>query len=145
MIKTSKEILKSKFIGSFLGTAVGDAMGARYEGLPYGIIFTKTSIGRYTDDTQMMIGIAESLIENKGFNGKHMAYTFIKNFDPSRGYGLGPPLVFRWISSGEAWDKASEKLFGGEGSFGNGSAMRVAPIGCFYHDDPDKRRRIAFG
>jgi len=144
MIKTSKEILKSKFVGSFLGTAVGDAMGARYEGLPYGISFTKTNMGRYTDDTQMMIGIAESLIENKGFNGKRMAYTFIKNFDPSRGYGLGPPLVFRWISSGEAWDKASEKLFGGEGSFGNGSAMRVAPIGCFYHDDPDKLRKIAY-
>ncbi len=92
----------------------------------------------------MMIGVAESLIEDKGFNGKHMAYTFIKNFDPSRGYGLGLPIVFRWISSGEAWDKVSEKLFGGEGSFGNGSAMRVAPIGCFYHDDPDKLRKIAY-
>ena len=62
MIKTSKEILKSKFVGSFLGTAVGDAMGARYEGLPYGISFTKTNMGRYTDDTQKKLKTIEGLL-----------------------------------------------------------------------------------
>jgi len=135
--------LKSKFIGSLLGTAVGDAMGAEYEGLPCKINFVRMGAGRYTDDTQMMIGVAESLIENRGFNGKHMAYTFIKNFDPSRGYGPGPPAVFRWISSGDDWDKASQRLFGGKGSFGNGAAMRIAPVGCFYYDNPDKLREVA--
>jgi len=92
-----------------------------------------------------MIGVAESLIANKGFNGEHMAWTFIKNWEkePWRGYGPGPPRVFRMIKSGVAWNEAAKQLYGGMGSFGNGAAMRVAPIGLFYYDDAEKLREIA--
>jgi len=134
----------SKFMGSLVGTGVGDSLGARDEGsLRYR---ERREIGpRYTDDTHMMIGVAESLIENRGFNGKHMIKTFIKNYEaePWRGYGPGPPRIFRLIKQGESWDKASEKLYSG-GSFGNGSAMRIAPIGCFYYDNPTLLREIAY-
>ncbi|RLI05476.1 hypothetical protein DRO26_02050, partial [Candidatus Bathyarchaeota archaeon] len=95
-------------------------------------------------DTEMMIGVAESLVENEGFNGKDMAKKFIKNFNVFRGYGPSPPEVLEWIEKGEPWDKASEKLFGGAGSYGNGGAMRVAPIGLFYHDDPKKLKLVAY-
>jgi len=134
----------SKFMGSLVGTGVGDSLGAGNEGfLGYR---ERREIGpRYTDDTHMMIGVAESLIENKGFDGEHMASTFIKNYEaePWRGYGPGPPRIFRLIKQGESWDKAAEKLYSG-GSFGNGSAMRVAPIGCFYSDNPTLLREIAY-
>jgi len=134
----------SKFMGSLVGTGVGDSLGAGREGfLGYGE--TREIGDRYTDDTHMMIGIAESLIENRGFDGEHMMKTFIKNYEaePWRGYGPGPPRIFRLIRQGESWDKAAEKLYSG-GSFGNGSAMRVAPIGCFYYDNPTLLREIAY-
>jgi len=134
----------SKFIGSLGGTGVGDSLGARSEGsfMPREV----SQIGnRYTDDTHMMIGVAGSLVESKGFNAKHMINTFIKNYEaePWRGYGPGPPRIFRLVKQGASWDKAAKQLYSG-GSFGNGSAMRVAPVGCFYHDDPILLKEIAY-
>lgn len=122
--------LKSKFLGSLIGTAVGDSLGAGGR--------------RYTDDTAMMIGVAESLIENKGFNAEHMAQTFIRNYDaePWRGYGPGPPAIFQMVKSGLYWQAAAEKIYPG-GSYGNGAAMRVAPIGLFYYDDLDELKKIS--
>ena len=142
--------LVSKFLGSLLGTAVGDALGAPFEGWHrVGIeeiksVAEKRDVLIYTDDTHMMIGVAESLIRCKGFDGEDMARTFVKNYEvePFRGYGPGPPSIFRLIRSGEPWDKAAQRLYGG-GSYGNGSAMRVAPIGVFYHDRLDKLKKIS--
>ena len=100
--------------------------------------------GRYTDDTEMMIGVAESLIENKGFNGADMALKFIQNYNVKRGYGPGSKEVLRRIREGESWAEASGKLFGGKGSYGNGAAMRIAPVGLFYFDTPDVLWEIAY-
>jgi len=141
--------LKSKFIGCMIGCAVGDALGASLEGASLRSALKAGELkfsGRWTDDTHMMIGVAESLIANKGFNGEHMAWTFIKNWErePWRGYGPGPPRVFRMIKSGIAWNEAAKRLYGGMGSFGNGAAMRVAPVGLLYYDDEDKLREIAY-
>jgi poly(ADP-ribose) glycohydrolase ARH3 len=99
----------------------------------------------YTDDTHMTIGIAESLIESKGFDGEHMAQTFIKNYEaePWRGYGPGPPRIFGMVKCGEAWDSAANRLYRG-GSFGNGSAMRVAPVGLLYSHNLEKLREVAY-
>jgi len=144
--------LKSKFRGALLGTAVGDALGAPVEGRSmekvrsvYGEEKVWTMVnGRYTDDTEMMIGVAESLIRIRGFNGADMARTFIQNFDVKRGYGPGSTGALRMIREGENWDTASKKLFGGEGSYGNGAAMRIAPVGLFYYDDTDALREAAY-
>jgi poly(ADP-ribose) glycohydrolase ARH3 len=141
---------KSKFLGCLVGTAIGDALGARREGRGMSRSEDIASLAErleqliYTDDTHMTSGIAESLIESKGFNGEHMAQTFIKNYEaePWRGYGPGPPRIFWMIKSGEKWYSAANKLYQG-GSFGNGSAMRVAPVGLLYSDDPEKLREIA--
>ena len=143
--------LVSKFLGSLLGTAVGDALGAPFEGWhrvrleEIESVTERRDILVYTDDTHMMIGVAESLIRCKGFDGEDMAQTFVRNYelDPFRGYGPGPPRIFRLIRSGEPWDKAAQRLYGG-GSYGNGSAMRVAPIGVFYHDSLDRLGEVAY-
>ncbi len=141
---------RSKFLGSLIGTAVGDALGASLEGWQMvhrdevQALGRGESLLRYTDDTHMAIGVAQSLIEKGGFDGEHMTKTFIKNYDlePYRGYGPGPPRIFRMIKGGEPWHGAAEKLYGG-GSYGNGSAMRIAPIGVFYHDDPAQLKEVA--
>jgi poly(ADP-ribose) glycohydrolase ARH3 len=139
-----KRALVSKFLGSLVGTAVGDALGAPFEGCyrvsieEIKLAAEKRRILIYTDDTHMMIGVAQSLVRCKGFDGGDMAQTFIRNYelDPFRGYGPGPPRVFQLIKSGEPWDKAALSLYRG-GSYGNGAAMRIAPVGVFYHDRPE--------
>ena len=143
--------LKPKFLGCLVGTAIGDALGAGREGMGMSrsedIVSLAEKLGQliYTDDTHMTIGIAESLIENKGFDGEHMAQTFIRNYEaePWRGYGPGPPIIFGMIKSGEAWYSAANGLYRG-GSFGNGSAMRVAPVGLLYSRNLEKLREIAY-
>ncbi len=143
--------LRSKFIGSMLGTAVGDGLGAGFEGLrnfteeQVRDIGDRRKVLRYTDDTHMMIGVAESLIACNDFDGAHMAKRFIHNYDwePFRGYGPGPPRIFDLIKAGEPWDQASKQLYDG-GSYGNGAAMRIAPIGLLYHDDPAMLKVVAF-
>jgi poly(ADP-ribose) glycohydrolase ARH3 len=143
--------LKLKFMGCLVGTAIGDALGASREG---GVMSRSEDIVSlaekleqliYTDDTHMTIGVAESLVENKGFDGEHMAQSFIKNYEaePWRGYGPGPLKIFGMIRSGEAWDSAASRLYPG-GSFGNGSAMRVAPVGLLYSRNLEKLREIAY-
>lgn len=142
--------MESKFLGCILGVAIGDALGRPFEGFHH---IDPEKVERtaefksltYTDDTHMTIGVAESLIRSRGFNGEHMAETFIRNYEdePHRGYGPGPPAVFKMIKRGMAWKDSDKKLYPG-GSFGNGSAMRVAPVGLFYYDDSEKLRRIAY-
>lgn len=146
-----KPVLKSKFLGALVGTGVGDALGAPFEGRfrvkPEEVeaVAEKREVLTYTDDTHMMIGVAESLIRARGFDGEDMTYTFVRNYElePFRGYGPGPPRIFRRIRAGAAWDIAAQELYHG-GSFGNGSAMRIAPIGVFYHDNPARLREIAY-
>jgi poly(ADP-ribose) glycohydrolase ARH3 len=140
-------MLRSKFIGCLVGSAIGDALGSSFEGSWFSEAKIESFSGRWTDDTHMMIGVAESLIEKEGFDGSHMAQTFIKNYErePWRGYASGPPQIFKWIKSGVAWNEASKRLFGGSGSYGNGAAMRVAPVGLFYHDDLEQLRAVAYG
>jgi len=147
----NKGKLRSKFLGCLLGTAIGDALGAKWEGRGMSRSEDIVSLAEkleqliYTDDTHMAIGVAESLIERNGFDGEHMAQTFIKNYEaePWRGYGPGPPRIFRMIRDGEAWYSAANKLYRG-GSFGNGSAMRVAPVGLLYSRNLEKLREVAY-
>ncbi|UCD54451.1 MAG: ADP-ribosylglycohydrolase family protein [Dehalococcoidia bacterium] len=146
----NKQVMKSKFLGALVGTGVGDALGAPFEGRwqvsPEQVEAAAERLEAliYTDDTHMMIGMAESLIKSEGFDGRDMTYTFIRNYElePFRGYGPGPPRIFRAIRAGAAWDTTAQELYGG-GSFGNGSAMRIAPVGVFYYDDPAMLREVA--
>ena len=132
-----KDQFLDRFLGSAMGTFVGDALGERVEGWPHRAIYSRFGLldtmvrgeGRYTDDTQMMIGILETLIEKGGFDPAICAGKFQENFDPGRGYGRRIFGVVERIRQGIPWDQV------GTDSFGNGGAMRIAPIGCFYYRD----------
>jgi poly(ADP-ribose) glycohydrolase ARH3 len=135
----------SKFIGSLVGTAVGDSLGARVEGTS-GFQQVHEIAPRYTDDTAMTLGVAESLIDRKGYDYWDMAQRFMKNYEkePWRRYGAGPPRIFRMMKSGRIGFGMLDREIFPEGSFGNGAAMRTAPIGLLYHDDPRTLREIAY-
>lgn len=141
--------LRSKFRGSLLGTGIGDSLGRAYEGgrtqNPEEIKDTASEIEvfRYTDDTQQMIGLAEALVEKEGFDGEYFGKRLVENFDPARRYGPGSTQVIRSLERREPWDEPAQRLFGGEGSYGNGSSMRVAPVGLFSYDDLKNLRSLA--
>jgi len=137
MENSDKAQLLDRFLGSALGTFVGDALGEPVEGWPHRAIYSRFGLldtmvreeGHYTDDTQMMIGILETLQETGGFDPAVCAKKFQENFEPWRGYGRRIFGVVERIREGIPWDQV------GTDSFGNGGAMRIAPIGCFYYRD----------
>lgn len=135
----------SKFIGSLIGLAIGDSLGAGWEGY-WAPGDVQDITPRYTDDTAMMIGVAESLIACKGLNAQDMTERFMANYEkePWRGYGSGPPRIFRSIRQGANWREELDKKFFPGGSYGNGSAMRVAPIGLLFCDSPIELRKAAY-
>jgi len=144
-----------KISGAILGAFTGDALGMPVEGWSfreiserYGeikeILPGRLKAGSYTDDTEMMIGIAESLIECGTFNDQHMALTFCRNYNQHRGYGSGTTRVLQLIKSGTPWEQAVKEVFPG-GSYGNGAAMRIAPVACLYVGRPDELRKFAAG
>ena len=64
-----------------------------------------------------------------------LARAFAERMDLARGYGEGAVQILRGILAGVPWTRASRGAFRGRGSFGNGAAMRVAPLGAFFADD----------
>jgi ADP-ribosylglycohydrolase len=93
----------------------------------------------WTDDTAMAISIVEELAERSGIDCDGLARRFGKRYmaEPARGYGSGAHQVLQAIATGEPWEAAAPALFRGEGSCGNGGAMRSAPIGAYFAGDLD--------
>ena len=156
------EALKDRFLGALLGTMVGDAIGAPVEGwdcarmaeqldklryLPKAERELATAVlglitggevlpgeARYTDDTQMAIGVAQALADTGTILPEKLAHHFVRNFQPWRGYGPGAYGVIDALKQGRPWDEPARQVFGGRGSYGNGAAMRVGPLGAFFWD-----------
>ncbi len=135
--------LRDRFRGSAIGTFIGDALGRAVEGWPapairrsFGILEEMVE-GVYTDDTEMMMGIMESLHEVGRFDPGLTGEKFLHNFNPTRGYGGRIYGVMDRLRKGIPWNQA------GTDSWGNGSAMRIAPIGFFFYDDPVKLKEAA--
>ena len=136
--------LKSKFIGAMVGSAIGDAIGElafRVSDRERLTAYVETVPElRYTDDTAMAIGLAESVTRETGINQEALGRTFARNFlrEPWRGYASGPPTIFSMVQSqGIPYVEAARRLFGGSGSLGNGAAMRIAPVGLFFSGSSD--------
>jgi poly(ADP-ribose) glycohydrolase ARH3 len=136
--------LASKFQGCLAGLAVGDAFGAPYEGgvveraVWWAIGRTKEGHRRWTDDTQMSLDLARSLLAHGQLKPEHLAASFAASYRWSRGYGAGTSRILKDIRAGTGWEKASTSAFSG-GSFGNGGAMRapVVALFCYLRDEGD--------
>jgi poly(ADP-ribose) glycohydrolase ARH3 len=135
-------------VGAFLGTACGDILGAVVEGCSareivelYGQMrdFTDSirGFGCYTDDTQMTLALAASLVECGRVDAAHVSSKYAEFFEPSRGYGGTAYRVLRLLCDGGDY-RGTGRLQFPEGSFGNGGAMRIAPVGLAYRHAPDE-------
>ncbi|MBR6377635.1 MAG: ADP-ribosylglycohydrolase family protein [Oscillospiraceae bacterium] len=121
------------------GAILGDMIGAPYEfdrggktkAFP---IFTKQS--QFTDDSVMTIAVAEALLDTPGGSEAQVKEALVRSMQkwgrryPNAGYG---GMFWHWLR------KKDPKPYG---SFGNGSAMRVAAAGWLY-DSLEETRRVA--
>jgi ADP-ribosylglycohydrolase len=72
-----------------------------------------------------------------------LAASFARRHDFDRGYGPATNRLLRLVRDGGDWRVLAAGLFDGSGSWGNGAAMRVAPLGAFFADDPAEAARQA--
>lgn len=141
-------ITLEQYKGCLLGLAVGDAFGAPFEGLTDYLIYQGFgSVEKliqsppveklhYTDDTEMMISVCETLVQSGGIDQDILCKAFAENYTPGRGYGQGARKIIEAIIDQQDHKHLAETIFPG-GSLGNGAAMRVAPVGlCFCGDIP---------
>jgi poly(ADP-ribose) glycohydrolase ARH3 len=130
---------REKVEGVLLGTFLGNALGALFDGWELEVIPTLDAAyvaGHppkiYTDDTQMTISVFEEMIENGRIDQRSLMQRFMRRFSLSRGYGGGMLDVMEQWKYGTDIETASRSLYGGLGSFGDGAAMRVAPIALYF-------------
>ena len=121
-----------------LELAIGDAYGAAFEFVPQSLIHghriglyrrhpTHNILpGRYTDDTQMSLAVAELLLSGEEFTKENMADYFVLAFrrDPREGYARGFYRLLQSVTDGSQLLQHIRPR-----SDKNGAAMRVAPIG----------------
>lgn len=102
-----------------LGAIIGDIVGSRHEFRPtndYNFTFFHQDCG-FTDDTICTIAVADALIKGEPY-GKTL-HQWCRRY-PYAGYG---GRFRRWIKSDSPLPY---------NSFGNGSAMRVSPVGWWF-------------
>jgi len=94
----------------------------------------------HTDDTEMAISIVEVLRLLGSVHQDTLARQFMWRFnrEPDRGYGSGARHQLTRMLDGAEWRVTSTEAFSGQGSLGNGSAMRVAPVGAWFMDELDR-------
>lgn len=125
-----------------LELAIGDAYGAGFEYADPALILQQNTLshyvqhpkhhsihpGSYTDDTQMSLAIAETIILGALWEPVVLADSFINAFrrDPREGYATGFYHFLLHIPDGEQFLKHINPI-----SDKSGAAMRAAPIGIY--------------
>lgn len=148
-----------------LGLAIGDALGMPFEFSNYnqikgsgwnGDFLDKISgnplwnlnAGQWTDDTHMALCIARSLVDKNDFVKEDVIANYLQWFKSGdlRGIGVTCERALSSIMSGNDIAKAKARpsfrrvgVKDTESDFcGNGTVMRIAPIGLFFRNDLDK-------
>jgi len=143
--------LLDKFSGTILGVAIGDTLGQPFEGwlrekiqskvnnFQEFVMKNKKLFNSYTDDTQLTIHTARALIEGTGFNIDNFVKAYVNWLDdPPIGPGYGCLISIKKLKYGIPWKEAASN------SGGNGTAMRISPIGLFYINEPEELKKVAY-
>jgi len=140
--------------GVLLGLACGDALGRPIEfrsaetiASQFGTVTELLGDGTHgqpagtvTDDTELALCIARSLVEHESFDGQDIAERFQEWYEGGPfDIGLMTADAIRKFQRGTSWRDAGREVWEhrGEGSnAGNGSVMRCAPHAIAFADDP---------
>src|SRR3954452_11992323 len=163
---TSRMHRSHRVAGAVVGSAVGDALGAPFEFGPAGQFSARFPVpargsstemcgggslgwepGEFTDDTQMALLVAKSLLERDGLDEADLFDRFV------RWAAAEPPDIGNQtravLGSGLSWDVAAARHFASTGhAAGNGSLMRTTPAAIFFsrfgaEASADAARRIS--
>lgn len=141
-MNTAQLSAEARALESLDGLSTGDAFGERFFGPVESVLrrIARREVPQtewpYTDDTEMALSIVRVLLDHQQIHQDLLAQLFAERMDSSRGYGQGAFKILTSIQAGGDWRTLSRGGFGGLGSFGNGAAMRVAPVGAFFADRP---------
>ncbi|MGW1915457.1 ADP-ribosylglycohydrolase family protein [Streptomyces sp. NPDC002076] len=129
-------------LASLRGLAVGDALGSQFF-VPANYPLLKRRAlpagpWQWTDDTEMACSVVAVLAAHRRIDQDALARSFAEHHDFDRGYGPAVNRLLRLVREGEDWRELAAALFNGQGSWGNGAAMRIAPLGAWYADDPEQ-------
>lgn len=131
--------------GALLGKAVADSIGALFEGQTpdrlHGRFETSELMFRYaadaprqyTDDTEMAIALAEYLTTADAIEPRELMRAFVEHYNAWRGYGRGTRVLVDAFRLDADYEYMVQNMFPG-GSYGNGAAMRAAPVGIRFSD-----------
>jgi ADP-ribosylglycohydrolase len=125
------------------GLSIGDSFGQMFFGKPDLMLMAidlralPTAPWYLTDDSIMGIGIVETLRAKGEIDRDYLASRLATNYrrNPRRGYGGMAHHILQELCKGADWSEVAPAVFDGSGSYGNGAAMRVAPLGGFYAED----------
>ncbi|MFW9938238.1 MAG: ADP-ribosylglycohydrolase family protein [Candidatus Thorarchaeota archaeon] len=139
-----------KFSGTLMGVSIGDTLGHPFEGIIREGIYSRFKdfsdylkshvnlFNTYTDDTQLTLHTALALIQGNGFDVDYFINEYVKWLDdPPIGPGYGCLTSIRKLKYGFSWKEAASN------SGGNGTAMRISPIGLYYSFDIDQLIKVA--
>ncbi|UBU18685.1 ADP-ribosylglycohydrolase family protein [Nonomuraea gerenzanensis] len=121
------------------GLSVGDAFGDQF------FLHTNRHLTardlppppwEWSDDTEMACSVVTCLRRHGHVDQDALATSFATRMDAGRRYGAGAGALLERIRGGHPWRAAVAGSFGGGGSYGNGAAMRVAPLGAYFAGDP---------
>jgi ADP-ribosyl-[dinitrogen reductase] hydrolase len=150
-------VLPDRIVGSVLGLALGDALGAPFEGRRAADIpdpvpalelpWMGLPPGSTTDDTAMARNLVRSLTARDGFDPGDLMARHLEWFrsDPPD-VGILTRRVLSRVDRGEDPFEVARAVWeerGPEVSAGNGSVMYCAPLGLAYADRPDELLDVA--
>ncbi|KRX91631.1 Poly(ADP-ribose) glycohydrolase ARH3 [Trichinella pseudospiralis] len=160
----------SRIRGCLLGALAGDCLGRKFEGCIFNLtdkndnekyrqdvlnyveecfsIFGPKEKLKYTDDTAMARVVAATLVDQNYFDEKAMAKGFVETYFSdkcNRGYGGSISQVFKKLRDSDFDDVflPAEFQFNATGSYGNGGAMRVAPVALYFSNDLEVALHVA--
>lgn len=137
--------IRSRVRGAIVGTAIGDAFGMPVEGLgpltimnKFGILRSmvapksdtwahqthKLQRGQWTDDTQLMLAIGESVVSKGFLDFEDIAKRHVLCLNDPRGWGRSTLTGIGRIKAGVSWWNS-----GAQDGAGNGTPMKIAPLG----------------
>jgi ADP-ribosylglycohydrolase len=140
--------LTERVLGCVLGGAVGDALGAPFEGL-WSRYIPESSVllagyaefegfprGQYTDDTQLTIATLQSILRRGHIDPKHIARSIARLWRSQEVVGPGGACTAaadRLLAGGH-WNECGAPI----GQAGNGTAMRTAVLGLYFLSHPTR-------
>ncbi|MFL4907473.1 ADP-ribosylglycohydrolase family protein [Streptomyces sp. MMS24-I2-30] len=134
-------------LASLRGLAVGDALGSQFFVPANHPLLRRRELPpgpwQWTDDTEMACSVVAVLAAHRRIDQDVLAHSFAAHHDFDRGYGPAVNRLLRLVREGHDWRELAAGLFGGQGSWGNGAAMRIVPLGAWYADDPEQAARQA--